>query len=196
MAPFSPPERNRVKVSNFFILLGPSGSGKTETIKSLLTLYPERLTFPLTYTSRPARAGEVDGKDMYFISRDEWNAMWSKGLFLASTQYGGHSYGTTADQIIRPLNEGKKIVCAFDPHGLRDSVEMGFGPISIFLKPESQAQLGAFLARRWPNDPEKINERLALYEQEMQVAQFCDYVVPSTTIPEMTQRVKDIMCLQ
>lgn len=199
--PFSPAytrQGRNVRVSNFFILVGPSGSGKTTCIQKLLQRHPDKLVFPLTHTTRLPRGGESHGRDMYFVSRAEWVAASTANEFIATTEYGGHLYGTKTSDIRTPLEAHKKVVVAFDHFGVECVQAAGLGAITIFLRPQSLDQLRSNLAKRWPEGGHVLEARVdkARTEIAMSHLHVYDYVVESTTIPEMVAALEAIMVLK
>ena len=95
------------------VLIGESASGKS-TIENIIA---NKFNFSKTvsYTTRPVREDEKDGKDYYFISEDEYYEKFNNGFFIESGAYNGWFYGTTKDQ----YSEDKNIVCVLTPHGMR-----------------------------------------------------------------------------
>lgn len=152
---------NRIPVSNFFILSGPSGVGKTTLIKSLIKAKPDEIVHPLTYTTRPKRRGEENGRDMVFIPKAEFAPLLTQGKFIANTEYGEHWYGTLAEDVEKPLQEGKKVVVAFDEHGV-DCIQHNsiLKSITIYLYPDSIQQLEKWLAGRWPDRGHTFHRRM------------------------------------
>ena len=183
----------RVPVSNFFLLVGPSGSGKTSVINSLLSRYPEEVAFPLTYTTRQPRGGEVHGRDFFFVSRAEWLAALPE--YVAYTEYNGEMYGTKTSDILDPLSQGKKVLAAFDHHGVEGCKQRNLHPVTIFLKPLSIDQLRSNLLKRWPEGGDEMEARLAKAHFELRRLGQYDYVVDSDTVAQLVADVERIMCL-
>ena len=96
-----------------FIVSAPSGAGKTTLVERLVEQTPH-IRMSRSYTSRPARAGETDGVDYNFVSRDHFDAMISAGEFLEWAALYGHLYGTGANDTNRMLAAGDDVVLVID----------------------------------------------------------------------------------
>jgi len=159
--------KGRVKLNNFFVLAGPSGVGKTFLINSLIAAKPDDIVHPLTYTTRPIRAGEVNGRDMNFISHALFTPRLIGKEFLASTEYDGHYYGTLKEDILNPINQGKKVVVAFDESGVECVRHSGYGATYCYLYAPSTRDLEKRLLHRWPEKGDDYGRRLGQSIQEL-----------------------------
>src|SRR5687768_11043561 len=99
-----------------FIVSAPSGTGKTTLVERLVQVVPN-LRMSRSYTSRPARAGEQNGVDYNFISRERFDAMVRDGAFLEWADVFGHLYGTSAPDTDAVLSEGHDVVLVIDVQG-------------------------------------------------------------------------------
>lgn len=153
-------------MSNFFVLAGPSGVGKTTLIKRLLAAKPEDIVHPLTETTRNPRPGEVEGRDMIFLPHALFTPRLLGGEYLAYTEYAGHFYGTSKAFITQCLNEGKKVVVAFDREGIRCLRDTGFPHTSVYLLAPDTGRLDSWLRQRWPEGGPEYEKRLAQSTRE------------------------------
>ena len=101
-----------------FIVSAPSGTGKTTLVERLVKVTPA-LDISRSFTSRDARAGEADGVDYFFVSRERFVAMREAGQFLEWAEIFGHLYGTGLDETERHLAAGRDLVLVIDVQGAR-----------------------------------------------------------------------------
>jgi len=158
---------------SLWVLVGPSGSGKTSLAKAL----PEQVTGlrrAVTCTTRPRRAGEIEGVDYRFVSDPEFDAMLSGGGLVEWTAYGGAHYGLPADQFAR--HPEADWICVLDQagiHHLRD--RFGRERVrAVFLAPPTGDDLAARMRARGSTEAE-IQARLATVARELSAAEDCDY---------------------
>src|SRR5262249_6138980 len=130
----APPEGRR---GLLFIVSAPSGAGKTTLVERLVEQTP-RLRMSRSYTSRPARAGETDGVDYNFVSRERFEAMIAAGEFLEWAALYGHLYGTGATDTDKMLAAGDDVVLVIDVQGARKVRASGATLTSVFLMPPSE----------------------------------------------------------
>lgn len=157
----------------FFLVLGPSGAGKTTLVRCLRARLPW-LYHPVSYTTRPPRAGEADGEDYHFVSRDEFLSLRDAGELLEwDRPHGSRYYGIPAAPVLTRLMRGEAVVREIALHGLGQILAGPAAPYvhSVFLLPGSLAELAARLGRR--ADP-AAGERLARAEREIALASRCD----------------------
>jgi guanylate kinase len=160
---------------SLFILCAPSGAGKTSLVKELLAQEPA-IRLSVSYTTRPPRAGERDGVDYHFVSREEFLRREAAGEFLESAFVHGNHYGTSLAWIERQLAEGD-VLLEIDWQGAAQVRRLTRDSVSIFILPPSFAALGERLRTRGLDSETVIASRLAAARDEMRhVAEF-DYVI-------------------
>ena len=155
-----------------FIVSAPSGTGKTTLVERLVDIVPN-LRLSRSYTSRPARHGEVDGVDYNFISRDRFEAMVAGHAFLEWAEVFGNLYGTGAEDTERLLTSGQDLVLVIDVEGARQVRGRRIDQATIFVLPPSFAVLERRLRGRSKDDEGAIRRRLDVASRE--VACFADY---------------------
>ena len=131
-----------------FILSGPSGSGKTSLIRRLLDGKElDRLAFSVSHTTRAPRAGEIDGGDYHFVSRDVFDQMVEAGRFLEWARVHDHQYGTSLDEVMPRLAGGIDVLLDIDVQGARqvlDDRRSGLAPgevHGVFVVPPTHEEL-------------------------------------------------------
>src|SRR5690242_9631933 len=150
-APSAPGARRR---GLLFIVSAPSGAGKTTLVERLVEQTPQ-LTMSRSYTSRPARAGESDGVDYNFVTRERFETMAAAGDFLEWASIYGNLYGTCAADTERMLAEGRDVVLVIDVQGARQVRARGLAATTVFVMPPSLAVLEQRLrGRRKDSDHE------------------------------------------
>ena len=142
-----------------FIVSAPSGTGKTTLVERLVQNLPN-LHMSRSYTSRPVRAGERDGVDYNFISRENFDAMVRNGAFLEWADVFGNCYGTSAEDTEAVLARGGDVVLVIDVQGARQVRSRGIETIGIFVLPPSALTLEQRLRGRSKDTEEQIRRRL------------------------------------
>ena len=102
--------------AKLFVISAPSGAGKTSLVKELVHEDPG-VTFSVSYTTRPQRSGEVNGRDYFFVSRAEFEAMIAAGKFLEYARVFDNYYGTSREQVEARLAEGRHVILEIDWQG-------------------------------------------------------------------------------
>lgn len=160
------------------IFSAPSGSGKTTLVKHLLsTDLP--LQFSISATSRPPRAGEVAGRDYYFLDEQDFQKKIETQEFLEWEEvYTGCFYGTLKEEVSRIWQAGKQVIFDMDVvGGLRLKRLFAESALAIFVMPPDLATLAQRLEARGTEGPEKIAQRLAKAERELARAQEFDHIL-------------------
>lgn len=177
------------------IIAGGSGTGKT-TVETLLSQDPNIVKLVSTTTRLP-REGEVNGKDYYFISKEEFDTELKKGRFLEHVIYDGNYYGVHGKVIDLILGTQKKNgVIIVDVAGFRQikkyCSEKGYNTISYWFKAESREKMVEHMKKRGTSEPE-IVRRLVIEEKEGRFATEFDYVltVKENGLTEAVQEIKE-----
>lgn len=162
------------------ILSSPSGAGKSTLTKRLMAWDPS-IRFSVSATTRPPRPGEVDGRDYYFRSRPEFEALVASGQMLEHAEVFGNLYGSPRAPVEAAMIEGRDTVFDIDWQGgqqikqaMRDDV------VSIFILPPSIAELENRLRGRGQDSDEVIAGRMAKSRDEISHWAEYDYVLVNT----------------
>ena len=175
-----------------FIVSAPSGTGKTTLVERLVQGLPN-LHMSRSYTSRPARAGEQDGVDYNFISRERFDAMARDGAFLEWADVFGNCYGTSAADTEAVLARGEDVVLVIDVQGARQVRSRGIETVGIFVLPPSAAILEQRLRGRSKDSEEQIRQRLDVACREInEVAQY-EYAVVNDELETAVSRIGAIV---
>jgi len=159
------------------LIVGPSGSGKGTIIKNLRDRHADFI-YPVSYTTRAIRPGEVDGLVYNFISKDEFEKGIESGRFLEyAIVHGVDYYGTARDEIIGALDAGKVVVREVDIqgfHSIRDVIPAE-NLISIFIEAGELDELRKRIAKRGKLSDEEVERRMQSAIKEIEQADECDY---------------------
>ncbi len=150
------------------IFAAPSGAGKTTLVKHLLKNI-NNLVFSVSATTRPRRAKEVDGKDYYFISLDEFKERIKNGDFVEWQEvYDGNYYGTLTSEVDHLLDMGKNVIFDVDVQGaLNLKNHYQEQALAVFVEPPSVEVLRARLYRRRTETPESLERRVQKAASEL-----------------------------
>ncbi len=163
---------------NLFIISAPSGAGKSSLVSAALA-EDLRLALSVSFTTRPPRAGEVNGREYHFVDSETFDSMLARGEFLESAEVHGNRYGTSKKWIAEARAEGLDILLEIDWQGARQ-VRKGFpDAVSIFILPPPPVleELERRLRGRGQDTEEAIQRRLRDAREEIShVAEF-DYVI-------------------
>jgi guanylate kinase len=143
------------------VLSSPSGAGKTTIAKELLRRRPD-LGYSISATTRPARPKEQDGRDYFFLSREQFARREAAGDFLETAEYAGQRYGTLKDEVDRVLASQRHVLLDIEVHGAI-SVRGAYHPpqlVEIFVLPPSIDVLVQRLRQRRSESEVALAKRL------------------------------------
>lgn len=160
------------------IFSAPSGAGKTTIVRHLLQKFPQ-LSFSISATTRPPRAGEKHGTDYYFISKEEFLHRIARHEFVEFEEvYSGAFYGTLMSELERIWGEEMHVIFDIDVEGgLRLKKKYPERSLAIFVQPPSLDTLKKRLAARGTDSPEKLEERYRKASRELAYAPRFDVVL-------------------
>ena len=175
-----------------FIVSAPSGAGKTTLVERLVEQAPD-LKMSRSYTSRHARAGETDGVDYNFVTRERFDAMVAAGEFLEWADVFGNLYGTSAADTERALESGNDLVLVIDVQGARKVRRRGLETTAIFVMPPSLEVLEQRLRGRSKDSEEEIQRRLSVAREEVAAFPEYDFVVVNDELTAAVDRLRSIV---
>ena len=159
-----------------FVITAPSGAGKSSLIDALLAEDP-RLKLSISYTTRPPRPGEVDGREYHFVDEKRFLEMLEKGEFFESAEVHGNRYGTSEAVIREALKRGEDLVLEIDWQGAQQVRRLYPQSIGVFILPPEVAELERRMRARAQDSDAVIRRRLASAEEEISHAPEFDYVI-------------------
>ncbi|CAM3944873.1 guanylate kinase [Flavobacterium weaverense] len=187
------------KGGKLIVFSAPSGSGKTTIVKHLLAQDDLNLEFSISAASRDARGEEVNGKDYYFISTEEFKKHIKNDDFLEWEEvYRDNFYGTLKSEVERIWALGKNVIFDIDvAGGLRIKSKFPNETLAVFVKPPSIDELKIRLKKRSTESEDKINMRIAKASVELVTAPQFDVVIKNydlqVALEEAHQLVKDFI---
>ena len=168
------------------IFSAPSGAGKTTIVKRLLADHPDKISFSISASTRQARTDEVNGKDYYFISKEEFLHRVAKKEFIEFEEvYAGTFYGTLRTEVDRIWATGKHVIFDIDVEGgLHLKRKFGDRALAVFVQPPSLSVLAQRLRGRGTDTEEKLQERVVKAEKELAYAERFDIILRNDDLEE------------
>jgi len=165
------------------IFSAPSGAGKTTIVKRLLKHYSD-LEFSISACTRRKRMKEIDGKDYYFLTVNDFKEKIKNNDFIEWEEvYPDHFYGTLKSEVYRIWEKGKHVIFDVDVvGGLNIKKQFGTQALSIFVEPPSIEELKKRLINRSEDSKENIQKRVAKAKQELTYAEQFDIVIINKNI--------------
>jgi guanylate kinase len=174
------------------VLSSPSGGGKTTIARRLLASRPD-VGYSVSATTRPARSGETDGKDYWFLTEPEFEARVTAGEFLEHARYNTHRYGTLRAEVERVFAAGRHVVLDIEVDGARQVRRQFADAVLVFLLPPSGAELVRRLGGRGTESPQVLKHRLAIATEELRAVPEYDYVVTNDNLDQAVATVSAII---
>lgn len=190
---------NRCKTLNnnpkgkLIVIVAPSGAGKTTIARRLLNEFP-KVKFSVSATTRLPREGEVDGKDYFFLTDEEFDEKVDNDAFLEWEEYSGHKYGTLRSEVDKLMKSGYFPLLDIEVKGALNIQKLyNSEAISIFIKPPSMEELKKRLDNRGSENEKSLQKRLKRAEMEMSHADDFDFVVVNDDLETAYAEVKKIV---
>ena len=160
-----------------FVFSGPSGVGKGTLKAKVFEDFADRIAYSVSATTRGPREGEVDGKDYFFISRQEFERRVKNNEFLEHAEFAGNCYGTPRAYVEKLLDSGMNVVLEIDVQGALQVMKSMPECVSVFILPPSFEELEHRLRGRGTETEEKVRERLETAKRELPYAPQYDYQI-------------------
>jgi guanylate kinase len=174
------------------VISGPSGVGKGTVVRALLGARPD-LRFAVSYTTRSARPGEIDGVHYRFVDEETFQAIADAGGFLEWAEIFGHRSGTPAADVESDRAAGADVLLEVDVQGARSVREKAPDAVLIFLTPPSDEELERRLRERGTEDPADLVLRLSEAKRELTEASRFDHVVVNDQVDRAVEEVLAII---
>ncbi len=175
------------------VLSGFSGAGKGTIMKHLLQAHPDSYHLSISATTRAPRQGEVDGREYFFHTREEFDAMIANKELLEYATFNGNSYGTPRSYVEKLVNEGKDVILEIEIQGALQVKELYPEALLLFVMPPSADALKERLVGRGTETADVIAERLAISSKESQFMSGYDYLVVNDELERSVEQVHSII---
>jgi guanylate kinase len=177
------------------IFSAPSGSGKTTIVRHVLKKFPHLIDFSISATSRPQRGEEVDGKDYYYLSVEEFKRKIGNHEFLEWEEvYAGTYYGTLRSEVEKIWSSGKAVIFDIDVEGgLNLKQQFKDEALAVFVMPPSIKILEERLRSRQTDSPESISRRIQKAEKELKTAELFDVFILNETLDHACEKAEKII---
>lgn len=174
------------------VLSGPSGVGKSTVIHKLMDLRG-KIEFSVSATTRAPRPGEVDGREYFFVTREEFESMVERGELLEHAEFVGNCYGTPKSQVLRRLEDGITVVLDIEVQGASQVKALMPEALTVFIAPPSLAILEQRLRGRGTENEETIASRLIRAREELELAPTYDYTVVNDDADRAARELGEIL---
>jgi guanylate kinase len=189
--------RGKRKKGLIFVISGPSGSGKTTLAKKILNQpqFKGKFIKSVSFTTRPKRPGERQGRDYIFVSAEEFQRLLKGKKILEHTRYLGYDYGTPSMLLEQSARRGLHIILCLDLKGA-SFVKRAYPArvVTIFIKPLSLSIVEQRILKRWAETgPEELDRRVQLASKELSCVDRYDYCLVNDNLNKAVKEIKGII---
>lgn len=181
-----------IKKGKLVVITGPSGVGKGTLVKLLITRN-SNLYLSISATTRQPRTGEINGKDYYFVTRNEFEKMINNQELLEWAKYAGNYYGTPRLPVEAKINEGKTVILEIEVLGALQAKKAFSDALLLFILPPSLEELETRLRGRNTDSEESILKRLHKAKEEIESSSKFDYQVVNDDLELAFKRIEKII---
>ena len=175
------------------VLSSPSGAGKTSICKKVISL-DRKISLSVSYTTRPKRKSEKEGKDYFFVSKEKFEDLKKKSFFIEFANVFDHWYGTPKDFIENNLNNGEDVIFDIDWQGAQKLSDFSKNDVvSIFILPPSNKELHERLKKRAEDSLETVSKRMSKARSEISHWIEYDYVLINNNLENCSSDVLNIL---
>ena len=175
------------------VISSPSGAGKTTICKKIIDEV-KGVTLSISATTRKKRKGEIDGKDYFFKSHQEFSEMQKNEEFIESANVFGNSYGTLKKEVLLKIKKGLDVIVDIDWQGTRQiEKHLGQDVVKVFILPPSIKELEIRLGNRASEDKENFLKRMSEARKEISHFNEYDFIVINNEIELAFNNVKSIL---
>ncbi|HJA11667.1 MAG TPA: guanylate kinase [Candidatus Mediterraneibacter merdipullorum] len=175
------------------VVSGFSGAGKGTLMKELLGRYPQTYALSVSATTRRPREGEEDGREYFFLSKDEFEKMIAKGELIEYAKYVENYYGTPRGYVQRKLDEGKDVILEIEIQGARNVKKMFPDSLLLFVTPPSASELKSRLVGRGTETMDVIESRMERACEEAEGMEEYDYLIVNDDLEACVEEMHSII---
>ncbi len=179
-------------MSIVYIISAPSGSGKSTLVNELFKMV-RHLDFSISYTTRPPRGSEQNGKEYFFVSREDFEAMIAAHEFLEHADVFGNYYGTARRFLREAEAHGNDLLLDIDVQGASQVKQKISDAVSIFILPPDREKLEWRLRNRGLDSEAVIRRRLDTARREIENYSKYDYILVNNLLEQSADELKDIV---
>lgn len=172
---------------------GPSGVGKSTVLHKVLEDKDLNLVFSVSMTTRSKRAGEVEGKDYFFVNKETFEKAIDEDKFLEHAKYVDNYYGTPREYVEQKRNEGKNVILEIDIQGGLQVIDKCPDALSIFVLPPSIEVLENRLRGRGTEKQEVIDKRISEAKREIKDGEVYKYHVVNDDLDKTVLEIINII---
>jgi guanylate kinase len=177
---------------NLFIISAPSGAGKTTLCQALLKKFPDFI-YSISYTTRPPRGNEKNGKDYFFIEKEAFEKKLKQNYWAEWANVHGYFYGTSREFLDYHLARGRNILLDIDVQGTRQILEYYPKSVTIFIMPPSLEVLRIRLESRATDSREVIERRLKDAAKEIEQRHIYRHIIVNDQLNETVDRLTHLV---
>jgi len=178
------------------VISGPSGSGKTTLINRLFKDYPTAFAYSVSHTTRSPRPGEQNGREYYFVPKNQMEKMIANGDFLETTKFSSNLYGTSKKAVEDVAQTGQICVLDLDKQGVKNIRQTDLRPLCIYIRPPSYEILEKRLRARKTDSENAIEKRLIESKESLEFAKepgVFDHIVINDKLDTAYKDLTDIL---
>lgn len=175
------------------VFSGPSGVGKGTVRQEIFSTPDHKFEYSVSMTTRAQRPGEVDGKDYFFRSREEFEELIRNGQMLEYAEYVGNYYGTPLTYVNETLDKGIDVFLEIEVQGALQVRKKVPDAVFIFLTPPDLNELQGRLVGRGTDSEEVIAQRIERAREEIALMSEYDYAIVNDEVPLAAERVKRVI---
>lgn len=180
--------------ARLIVISAPSGCGKTTIVRELLRRHP-KLLFSVSATTRPKRSQEVDGRDYFFLTKEEFKQKVTRGDLVEWEEIYGDYYGTLKSQVEAALKSDRALIFDVDVKGAITIKKKYPEAVLVFIKPPSLAVLEQRLMKRRTESEGAIQKRLKRVPMELEQERHFDHSVVNDDLNRAVEEVEQILNL-
>lgn len=182
----------KTKKGLLIVISGPSGAGKGTVIKAIKERNGD-IAYSVSVTTRAPREGEVDGRDYFFRSYEQFKDMLHNNEFLETAEVYGNYYGTPKSYVEKLLMDGKDVILEIDTVGAQNVKKQFPGAVLVFIVPPAAKDLQARLDKRNTETDEVKAKRLQASEKEFASIKKYDYVIVNNDLADAVADLEAII---
>lgn len=177
------------------VISGFSGAGKGTLMRALMEKY-DNYALSVSATTRQPRAGEVDGRDYFFVSQEHFKSMVENDMLIEYAQYVNHYYGTPRDYVEKQLGQGRDVILEIEIQGALKIKKKFPDALLLFVMPPNAEELKRRLESRGTESEEVIRARLRRAAEEAVGIEAYDYIIINDVIPTCVEELHQLIQVQ